>query len=277
MKNQRPARASPGGRTRSGVGEADARRRAKNGNLKKMKEKNIIYDNSSVLLPASKLPQPSAKKKDFRQTAQWRIFRIMAEFIEGFQFLVDFKKTVTFFGSARFPENNPDYKRAQKLAYLLGKAGFTIITGGGPGIMEAANKGAHEAKTHSVGLNIQLPYEQRINKYIKKGIGFHYFFTRKVILSYSAQAYVYFPGGFGTLDEFFEIITLIQTKKITQRIPVICVGKKYWTPILKWINTDVYGKFKAIDKEDEKIYTMVDSPEEAFKIIKASKKRTPWI
>lgn len=201
----------------------------------------------------------------------------MAEFIEGFQFLADFKKTVTFFGSARFPEDNPHYKKARKLANLLGKAGFTIITGGGPGIMEAANRGAYEAKNHSVGLNIQLPYEQRINKYVKKGIGFHYFFTRKVILSYSAQAYVYFPGGFGTLDEFFEIITLIQTKKIVPKIPVICVGKEYWDPILKWIDKDVYGKFKAIDKEDEKIYTVVDSPEEAFKIIKASKKRTPWI
>ncbi len=201
----------------------------------------------------------------------------MAEFIDGFQFLADFKKTVTFFGSARFKTDNPYYKEAEKLASMLAKAGFTTITGGGPGIMEAANRGAYEASGESVGLNIQLPFEQRINNYVKKGLGFHYFFTRKVILSYSAQAYVYFPGGLGTLDEFFEITTLIQTKKIKEKIPVICVGKAYWEPLAKWINKDVYGKFKAIDKEDAKIYKVVDSAEEAFKIIKNSKKRKSWI
>ena len=247
--------------------------------MKKNNEENIcrVGIKSKVLLPASKLPQEKPKKKDFRNTPQWRIFRIMSEFIDGFQFLADFKKTVTFFGSARFKKDNRYYKEAEKLGSMLARAGFTTITGGGPGIMEAGNRGAYNENGESVGLNIQLPFEQRINNYVKKGLGFHYFFTRKVILSYSAQAYVYFPGGLGTLDEFFEITTLIQTKKIKEKIPVICVGKEYWGPLTKWINNEVYGKFKAIDKEDAKIYTVVDSANEAFQIIKNSKKRKSWI
>lgn len=223
------------------------------------------------LLPASKLPSEPAIK-DFRETAQWRIFRIMAEFVDGFQFLADLGPAVTFFGSARTSPASVDYKEARQLAYSLGKAGFTIITGGGPGIMEAANKGAYEAGAPSVGLNIQLPTEQRINDYVTKAEGFHYFFTRKVMLSFCSQAYVYFPGGFGTLDEFFEIVTLIQTKKIPP-IKVVCVGKNFWEPFIEWIKKDVYGKFKAIDKEDMDIYQVVDSAEEAFEIIQKTKPR----
>ena len=208
---------------------------------------------------------------DFRSGASWRIFRIMAEFIEGFEFLADLKKEVTFFGSARVPATDQYYKEARKLGLLLGRAGFTIITGGGPGIMEAGNRGATEAGASSIGLNIELPNEQRINRYVKKGKAFHYFFTRKVMLSVSAQAYVYFPGGFGTLDEFLEILTLIQTKKMC-RVPIVCVGKKYWTGFFDWVRVElVSGKF--IDAKDLELVTIVDTAEEAFQAIKGSSER----
>ena len=227
-------------------------------------------------VPASKLPPqgPIGHKRsgDFRNSFHWRVLRILSEFIDGFQFLADFNetRTVTFFGSARDKEGNKYYETARKLAKLLGKKGYGVVTGGGPGIMEAGNRGAVEGKGESIGLNIQLPQEQRVNRWVKEGIGFHYFFSRKVMLVYSAQAYVYFPGGFGTLDEFFELVTLRQTKKISDKIPLICIGHDFWDPIAKWIDSTVCKKFHYIDKEDMKIYTIVDTPEEAWEIIKKS-------
>ncbi len=215
---------------------------------------------------------PPQELHDFRKTALWRIFRIMAEFVEGFNLLADLEKTVTFFGSARFAPNNLYYKQARDLGYKLGKAGFTIVTGGGPGIMEAANRGAFESGASSVGANIELPFEQRANKYLTKGIGFNYFFTRKVIMAYSAQAYVFFPGGYGTLDEFFELITLIQTNKIT-RIPIICVNKDFWTPIINMMEKNLFKKHKAIDEHDLKIPIITDDINEAFQIIRKTKSR----
>ncbi|MDE1970537.1 MAG: TIGR00730 family Rossman fold protein [Patescibacteria group bacterium] len=217
-------------------------------------------------VPASKLPV-FEEPTDFRASLHWKVFRIMAEMVDGWQFIADFKKTVTFFGSARFPENNKWYKTAEQLGKLLAEHGFGVITGGGPGIMEGGNRGAHEAGGTSVGLNIKLPAEQRINPYVNASIAFHYFFTRKVMLSYAAQAYVYFPGGFGTLDEFFELVTLIQTKKIATHIPVILLGREYWGPLNEWIRTQVYGTFHAIDEEDMNIYQIVDTSEEALEII----------
>lgn len=213
-----------------------------------------------------------SETQDFRTEFSWRIFRIMAEFIEGFQFLADLKKEVSIFGSTRFKSNNRHYIEARALGKKLGKAGFTMITGGGPGIMEAANRGTSEAGAESIGLNIQLPREQRVNPYVKHGLGFHYFFVRKVMLSISAQAYVFFPGGFGTLDEFFELVMLIQTNK-APRIPIILIGTDYWQGLINWIRVHVYERHRAISKDDMNIYTLVDSIDEAFILIEKSKER----
>ncbi|MCH8049231.1 TIGR00730 family Rossman fold protein [Patescibacteria group bacterium] len=203
----------------------------------------------------------------------WRIFRIMAEFVEGFQFLSTLSREVTVFGSARMPPSNKWYQEATKLGRLLAENGFTVVTGGGPGVMEAANKGAIEANGLSVGLNIQLPREQRINPFVNKSRAFHYFFTRKVILAASAQAYIYFPGGFGTMDELFEILTLVQTKK-SEPLPIVLVGKEYWDGLFQWIEGTMFGQFDAIDRNDMDIFQIVDTADEAFELIRESKERT---
>lgn len=232
-----------------------------------------MNQNDQKLQKNIRVPKPNMDF-DFKEDPTWRIFRIMSEFVDGFQFLSEFKNEVTFFGSARLGSRHPYYIMARKLGAKLSRAGFTIITGGGPGIMEAGNRGAQDGKNgESVGLNIQLPHEQRTNKYVAKGLGFHYFFTRKIMLSASAQAYVFFPGGFGTLDEFFEIITLIQTGKIASPIPVILMGKEFWEPLLAWIEKEVHGKLEAIEKKDQDIYQLVDSVTQAYDIIIKSKPR----
>ncbi|HXV26671.1 MAG TPA: TIGR00730 family Rossman fold protein [Candidatus Paceibacterota bacterium] len=224
-------------------------------------------------VPASELP-PVQEPGDFRSSFHWRVFRIMAEFVDGWQFITDFKNTVSILGSARFEPENPWYQEARKLGYLLAKAGIGVVTGGGPGIMEGGNRGAYEGGGESVGINIQLPFEQRVNPYVTRSAGFYYFFVRKVMLFYTAQAYVYFPGGFGTLDEFFELVTLIQTKKVDKAsVPIILVGKEFWSPLLEYIEATVLGKYNAIGKDDMSIYHLVDTAEEAFELIKKSPPR----
>ena len=203
----------------------------------------------------------------------WRIFRIMSEFVEGFQFLSTTKREVSVFGSARLQPGSHWYQVAEDLGKLLGEDGFTVVTGGGPGIMEAANKGAFEVGAQSVGLNIQLPQEQRSNSYVTRSHAFHYFFTRKVMLAASAQAYVYFPGGYGTLDELFEILTLIQTAK-SEAVPVVLVGKEYWGGLVEWLDKTVYGGFDTIDREDLNIFQLVDTAKEAYDIVAKSEERT---
>jgi len=210
--------------------------------------------------------------ESFTENPNWRIFRIMAEFIEGFEFLDKFHGEVTIFGSARTKKTDVYYRKARKLGELLGEAGYTVITGGGPGIMEAANRGAFEVGAESVGLDIELPREQRRNEYVTRAIGFHYFFTRKVMLSASAQAYVYFPGGFGTLDELSEMITLTQTGKIPQNVPSILIGKSYWKPLIDWIRNTML-KHGNISKKDIDLFHVVDTPEEAMNIIKKTTER----
>lgn len=209
----------------------------------------------------------------FTENINWKVFRIMAEFIEGFEFLSKLKKEVTIFGSARVTEEHPHYKFARDLAKRLGKRGYTVITGGGPGIMEAGNRGAADAGAESVGLNIELPREQRSNQYITKGIGFHYFFTRKVMLSASSQAYIYFPGGFGTLDEMIEMTLLIQTGKIPSDVPVILVGSDFWNPLKAWMEDKMLKQMRFIEKPDLKIMQVVDTVEEALAIIEKTDER----
>jgi uncharacterized protein (TIGR00730 family) len=203
----------------------------------------------------------------------WRIFRIMAEFVEGFQFLSTTSKTVTVFGSARLPPTNCWYQEAVKFGRLLGQHGFTVITGGGPGIMEAANKGVYEVGGESLGLNIELQHEQRINPYVNHSRSFHYFFTRKVMLAASAQAYVYFPGGFGTLDELFEIVTLITTKK-SEPISVVLVSHDFWDPLLVWLKQTMVDTYDTLGDEELNIFKVVDTAEEAFEIVKMSQERS---
>lgn len=198
----------------------------------------------------------------------WRIFRIMSEFVNGFDILRKYSTAATFFGSARLTPKDPSYKDAELLASKLAKKGFAIITGGGPGIMEAANVGAFKVGGKSIGLNIQLPMEQKLNPYVTESESFHFFFSRKVMLSFASEVYVYFPGGFGTLDELLEIITLIQTKKIS-KIPVILYGKEFWAPFLTIFEKTLLKEFKTISKEDLDLFHLVDSVDEAYEYIVA--------
>ncbi|MDE1919484.1 MAG: TIGR00730 family Rossman fold protein [Patescibacteria group bacterium] len=199
----------------------------------------------------------------------WRVFKIMSEFIEGFDIIRRYGLAVSFFGSARASLGDNSYKDAEELARLLSKKGFAVITGGSSGVMQAANKGAYEAGGASVGLNINLPEAQNYNPYLTEKFGFDHFFVRKVMLTYASEVYVYFPGGFGTLDEFFEIVTLVQTKKI-RKVPIILFGKDYWGPLLSFIEKTIYKEHAAIDKGDMTLYTLVDSVDEAYKYITAN-------
>lgn len=218
---------------------------------------------------------PVEDQQVFTDSPQWKVFRIMAEFVEGYEFLSHLHNEVSIFGSARAMPGDPYYKAARELGKQLGQKGYTVITGGGPGIMEAGNRGASEANGQSVGLNIQLPIEQRTNRYVKKGMGFHYFFTRKVMLSASSQAYVFFPGGFGTLDEMTEMATLAQTGKIPSDVPIILFGKDFWSPLLDWIKQYIIKKQRYLEPEEMSgIIHLVDSVDEAMAIINSTMERS---
>ena len=206
------------------------------------------------------------KKDDFTTQDPWRIFRIMAEFVEGFEELAQIGPAVTVFGSARTKPCDKYYKLAEDIAFVLAKEGYAIITGAGPGIMEAANKGAKKAGVVSIGLNIQVPVTQKPNRFITKLIEFRYFFCRKVMFLKYAKASVIFPGGFGTMDEFFETITLIQTQRI-DKIPVVLVGSAYWKGLIDWVKKSMLNT-NRISKEDLDIFSIVDEPSEAAQVIK---------
>lgn len=212
-------------------------------------------------------------KIDFRASMQWRIFRIMAEFVDGFEFLRGSRKEVAIFGSARLPETSPYYVEAVKVGRQLAEEGYTVITGGGPGIMEAGNRGAYEAGGESISINIELPFEERQNLYVKKGMGFRYFFTRKVMLIASAQAYIVFPGGYGTMDELMEVLNLIQTKKM-EPVTIVLYGSQFWAGLIEWMKQQMLqGETKLINADALKLFVVVDDVESAMEEVRKSTER----
>jgi uncharacterized protein (TIGR00730 family) len=218
-----------------------------------------------------KLLQGIGHPDDFTRSDTWRVLRIMGEFIEGFDKLSNVgDRAVTVFGSARTHPDDPQYAAASEVGTLLAEAGFAVITGSGPGIMEAANKGAKLAGGRSIGCNIELPFEQGANPYVDTVVNFRYFFVRKTMFIKYSVAFIVFPGGFGTLDELFEAITLVQTGKISQ-FPVILFGTHYWAGLLRWLQARVLGEQKISDGDLE-LMTLTDDPKEVVKIVSAAYK-----
>ena len=221
------------------------------------------------------LESPKPEQALFTETDPWRVLRIQAEFVHGFDTLADLGPAVTIFGSARVSKEDPMYQAAVETTRLLAEAGLTIITGGGPGTMEAGNQGAQEGRGVSVGLNIELPFEQGTNPYVEIPINFHYFFVRKTMFVKYAQAFVIFPGGFGTLDELFEALTLIQTGKISH-FPVILFGSEYWSGLINWLRETVLpgGKIAPADLD---LMVITDSPEKVRDLIVEAMVQGGWI
>ncbi|GEM_PF-217004 len=219
------------------------------------------------LIPMNNSNNSEINSPDFELANRQRIEIIRKEFEKGFGFLKEHPLSVTIFGSSQFQEGNFYYEHARQLAQkIVRKLSYAILTGGGPGIMEAANRGAMEAGGSSLGLTIDIPSEQATNKYLTEEVNFYYFFTRKVCLSFAAEAYIFYPGGFGTLDECFEILTLVQTGKI-HSVPIILVGKKYWRKFDKLIKKQLAGKFKTIEDDDTELYKITDDMDEIIRII----------
>ena len=204
-----------------------------------------------------------------RQLESWRVFKIMSEFVEGFDLIQKYGLAASIFGTARASFDDAVYNDAKELSARLAKKGFAIITGGSAGVMEAANQGAFEAGGASIGLNIELPMEQTTNKYTTEALAFKHFFVRKVMLTFASEVYIYFPGGFGTLDEFTEIATLVQTKKI-RRVPIVLYNREYWEPFTKLFEERLYKEYGAIDEADLELYRIVDSVDEAYDYIVAN-------
>jgi uncharacterized protein (TIGR00730 family) len=229
-----------------------------------------MADTKELNRPASGLTQDeqlleTPKQDEFTHTDTWRVFRIMGEFVEGFDNLATVTRGVSIFGSARTLPDNPQYKDAQETAALLSRAGFAVITGGGPGIMEAANRGAFEAGGLSIGCNIELPFEQRPNNYLTRSLTFKYFFVRKTMFVKYSTAFIIFPGGFGTLDELFEALTLIQTRKI-KNFPVVLFGSAYWGGMMKWVKEMMLTEGKITEVDLHRLH-LTDSPAEAVEIV----------
>ena len=220
--------------------------------------------------PADLVKDAFAEKTwhEIHTTDSWRVFKILSEIVEGFEKLARIGPCVSIFGSARTTPDNKFYKLAEDIAYKLTQNGYGVITGGGPGIMEAANKGATRGKGKSVGINIDLPFEQQPNPYIDadKLITFDYFFVRKLMFMKYAQGFIVLPGGFGTFDELFEAITLIQTKKIG-KFPIILVGRKYWSGLIEWIKMEMLNEQQTVSSEDLDLFTVVDTSDEAVQNI----------
>lgn len=210
------------------------------------------------------IPDPLVCKPS--QLESWRVFKVMSEFVEGFEIIRKYGLAASFFGTARPSFEDHFYKDATELASRLAKKGFAVITGGSAGIMEAANKGAYEAGGASVGLNIRIEETQGLNKYLTDSFTFDHFFVRKVMLSFASEVYIFFPGGYGTLDEFFELITLVQTRKI-RKIPIVIYGREYWEPLVAFFQKKMLDEHDAIDVKDIDLYFLADSVDEAYDYI----------
>ena len=217
------------------------------------------------------LAQVPRERRAFTRTDSWRVLRIMGEFVEGFDTLSDVYNAVTVFGSARTPPEDPYYAKAVETARMLAEEGFPIITGGGPGIMEAANRGCQEGNGLSIGCNIELPFEQGLNPYVERAINFRYFFVRKTMFVKYSTAFVVFPGGYGTMDELFEALTLIQTGKV-KYFPVILFGREYWKGLADWLRDRVAGEGK-IATQDLDLLHITDSPPEAVQLVRQARER----
>jgi uncharacterized protein (TIGR00730 family) len=243
-----------------------------NGKKKPVEPKTVAEAKSREVVPGYwhltddevllRSPDP---EDEYKTSDSWRVFRIMGEFVQGFDSLATVTKGVSIFGSARTRERDPMYKAARQTAKLLGKAGFEIITGGGPGIMEAANRGAHDAGAVSIGCNIELPMEQMPNPFQNHSLTFKYFFVRKTMFIKYSNAYIIFPGGFGTMDELFEALTLIQTRKI-RNFPVVLFGAQYWRGLLAWLSTTMLNE-RMVNAEDLGLIYLTDSPKDAVEFI----------
>ncbi|MGY1764185.1 TIGR00730 family Rossman fold protein [Geodermatophilus sp. SYSU D00779] len=207
---------------------------------------------------------------DWVHTDPWRVLRIQSEFVEGFGLLAELPRAVSVFGSARTPQDSPHYASGVAIGAALAEAGYAVITGGGPGAMEAANRGASEAGGLSVGLGIELPFEQELNEWVDVGIAFRYFFVRKTMFVKYAQAFVILPGGFGTLDELFEALTLVQTRKVT-RFPVVLFGSEYWSGLVDWLRTTMVPA-ATIKDTDLDLFTVTDDVDEVVRIVQEAEK-----
>ena len=234
-----------------------------------MKKNDFLNDDDKI--------QETLKQKtwnEIRSNDSWAIFKIMSEFVNGYESMSRIGPCVSIFGSARTKPDTKYYLLAEKIAYKISKAGYGVITGGGPGIMEAGNKGAHLGGGTSVGLNIELPFEQHFNPYIDsdKNLNFDYFFVRKVMFVKYSQGFVVMPGGFGTMDELFEAMTLIQTKKIA-RFPIILVGTSFWSGLIDWIKTVLVEKERTVSAEDLNLFKIVDTEDEVVDVLNAFYKK----
>jgi uncharacterized protein (TIGR00730 family) len=233
--------------------------------------RTAVTEDERLLTPTP--PHPAERRASFTSTDPWRVLRIMGEFVEGFDTLADVRNAVCVFGSARTPTSDTYYQSGLETARLLAKEGFAIITGGGPGIMEAANRGAQEGNGLSIGCNIELPFEQGTNAYVQRSINFRYFFVRKTMFVKYSTAFVVFPGGYGTMDELFEALTLVQTGKVKQ-FPVVLFGRAYWQGLVDWLRDRVAGEGK-IATEDLQLFRVTDQPEEAVRwIVEARERRS---
>ncbi|MFZ5871051.1 MAG: TIGR00730 family Rossman fold protein [Actinomycetota bacterium] len=232
------------------------------------------YAMGPVTLRGARVPRSTTDQRlldsrgptDWVHTDPWRVLRIQSEFVEGFGALAELGPAVSVFGSARTSPGHPDYEMAERIGAALAAAGYAVITGGGPGAMEAANKGAHEAGGVSVGLGIELPFEQGMNEWVDLGVNFRYFFARKTMFVKYARGFVILPGGFGTFDELFEALTLIQTRKVT-RFPLVLMGADYWTGLLDWLSSSVLGR-GAISEVDLRLLHVTDDVDEAVTVIR---------